>query len=103
MSIETSVDGGLLISGSKYLWLTEVEEALELNPAFAGYRPEWRRVPVRHSVATLLRQRIIQIACGYEDQDDARPCVPVRTCSWSVASCHKVRADLETASSWMRL
>jgi hypothetical protein len=26
---------------------------------------------VRHSLATLVRQRVFQIACGYEDQDDA--------------------------------
>ena len=33
--------------------------------------PEWRRGPVRHSLATLVRQRVFQIACGYEDQNDA--------------------------------
>jgi hypothetical protein len=26
---------------------------------------------VRHSLALLVRQRLLQIACGYEDQDDA--------------------------------
>jgi hypothetical protein len=34
---------------------------------------DWRRGPVRHSLALLLRQRLLQIACGYEDQDDADP------------------------------
>ena len=32
---------------------------------------EWRRGPVRHPLALLVRQRVFQIACGYEDQDDA--------------------------------
>jgi hypothetical protein len=33
--------------------------------------PEWRRGPVRHCLAALVRQRVFQIACGYEDQNDA--------------------------------
>src|SRR6185312_16631228 len=33
--------------------------------------PEWRRGTVRHSLADLVRQRVFQIACGYEDQNDA--------------------------------
>jgi Transposase DDE domain group 1 len=33
--------------------------------------PDWRRGPVVHSLETLVRQRVFQIACGYEDQDDA--------------------------------
>ncbi|MDB5059083.1 MAG: hypothetical protein JWO59_2555 [Chloroflexi bacterium] len=37
----------------------------------AGQIREWRRGPVRHALETLVRQRVLQIACGYEDQDDA--------------------------------
>jgi Transposase DDE domain group 1 len=33
--------------------------------------PDWRSGPVRHSLEMLVRQRVFQIACGYEDQDDA--------------------------------
>jgi hypothetical protein len=33
--------------------------------------PEWRQGRVRHSRQTLVRQRVFQIVCGYEDQDDA--------------------------------
>lgn len=33
--------------------------------------PEWRRGPVRHGIESLVRQIVYQIACGYEDQDDA--------------------------------
>jgi hypothetical protein len=39
--------------------------------AFAAVIPDWRRGPVRHALASLVRQRVFQIACGYEDQDDA--------------------------------
>ena len=33
-------------------------------------QPMLRRA-VRHALETLVRQRVFQIACGYEDQDDA--------------------------------
>jgi hypothetical protein len=44
---------------------------LGLSAAFAHQIRDWRRGPVRHPLAVLVRQRILQIACGYEDQDDA--------------------------------
>jgi hypothetical protein len=44
---------------------------LGLSAAFAAQVPDWRRGPVRHPLALLLRQRLLQIACGYEDQNDA--------------------------------
>lgn len=33
--------------------------------------PEWRRGVVRHPLSRIVKQRIFQIACSYEDQDDA--------------------------------
>src|SRR5262249_48864237 len=39
--------------------------------AFSGQIRDWRRGPVQHPLRLLLRQRLLQIACGYEDQDDA--------------------------------
>jgi hypothetical protein len=33
--------------------------------------PEWRKRKGRHSLASLVRQRVFQIACGYEDQNDS--------------------------------
>jgi hypothetical protein len=33
--------------------------------------PEWRRRKGRHSLASLVKQRVLQIACGYEDQNDS--------------------------------
>ena len=32
---------------------------------------DWRRGAVRHALATLVHQRVFQIACGYEGQNDA--------------------------------
>jgi hypothetical protein len=57
-------DGGLP-------WLAAADAALGLCDGLARCLVDWRRGPVRHSLATLVRQRVFQIACGYEDQDDA--------------------------------
>lgn len=57
-------DGGLP-------WLAEAEAQLGICGALAAELPEWRRGPFRHSLATLVRQRVFQIACGYADQNDA--------------------------------
>jgi hypothetical protein len=42
-----------------------------LCAALARHIPEWRQGSVRHSLEALVRQRVFQIACGYEDQNDA--------------------------------
>jgi hypothetical protein len=71
LPLEASFDGGRLTSDGGLPWLGEAEAGLGICAAFAACVPEWRRGPVRHSLATLVRQRVFQIACGYEDQDDA--------------------------------
>ena len=69
--LEATFDAGRLTSDGGLPWLAEAEAQVGLCAAFAAEVPEWRRGPVRHSLATLVRQRVFQIACGYEDQDDA--------------------------------
>lgn len=64
-------DGGRLTSDGGLPWLAEADAALGLCTRLAQCIPDWRRGPVRHSLETLIRQRVYQIACGYEDQDDA--------------------------------
>ncbi len=71
LPLEASFDGGRLTSAGGLPWLGEAEAALGLCPAFAACIRDWRRGPVRHTLETLLRQRLFQIACGDEDQDDA--------------------------------
>jgi hypothetical protein len=71
LPLEASFDGGRLTSDGGLPWLDQAENALGICAAFAAIIPDWRRGPVRHALATLVRQRIFQIACGYEDQDDA--------------------------------
>jgi hypothetical protein len=64
-------DGGRLTSDGGLVWLAQADDQLRLSAAFAAQIRDWRRGPVRHSPALLVRQRLLQIACGYEDQDDA--------------------------------
>lgn len=71
LPLEASFDGGRLTSDGGLAWLREVDDVLGLCAALAAQIPDWRTGPVRHSLETLLRQRVFQIACGYEDQDDA--------------------------------
>ncbi len=69
--LEATFDGGRLTSDGGLPWVAEAEAVLGVCRALAGAVPEWRRGPVRHSLAALVRQRVFQIACGYEDQNDA--------------------------------
>jgi hypothetical protein len=73
LPLEARFDGGRLTSDGGLPWLSEADTVLELCGVLATVVPEWRRraQSVRHSLETLVRQRVFQIACGYEDQNDA--------------------------------
>ncbi len=71
LALEAAFDGGRLTSDGGLLWLAEVDAELGLCEAMAEHVPEWRRRKARHSSVALVRQRVLQIACGYEDQNDA--------------------------------
>jgi hypothetical protein len=71
LALEAAFDGGRLTSDGGLVWLAEADRALGLCAALAACVPEWRRGVPRHSREALVRQRVFQIACGYEDQDDA--------------------------------
>lgn len=70
-SLPVRFDGPHLTSDGGLCWLSEADTALGLCAALADHVPEWRHGSVRHSLETLVRQRVFQIACGYEDQNDA--------------------------------
>jgi hypothetical protein len=69
--VDARFDLGSLTSDGGLLWLREADDALGLCAALAAVIPEWRRAHIQHSIEALIRQRVFQIACGYEDQDDA--------------------------------
>jgi hypothetical protein len=73
LPLEATFDGGRLTSDGGLPWLAEAEHALGICAAFARCLTDWRKDPSRSrlSLETLVRQRVFQLACGYEDQDDA--------------------------------
>ncbi len=71
LPLEAAFDAGRLTSDGGLPWLAEADATLGLCAALAAAIPDWRAGPVRHSLATLVRQRVYQIACGYADQNDA--------------------------------
>jgi hypothetical protein len=71
VNLGVQFDGGTVTSDGGLPWIVEAEAALGVCTALAAQVPEWRRGGVRHSLERLVRQRVFQIACGYEDQNDA--------------------------------
>jgi hypothetical protein len=71
LPLVAAFDGGRLTSDGGLPWVEQAEAEVGICRALAGCVPEWRRGHIIHSLETLVRQRVFQIACGYEDQDDA--------------------------------
>lgn len=69
--LEASFDIDDLTSDGGLVWLAEADAALGLSACLAAQIPDWRRRAGRHPLVTLVQQRLYQIACGYEDQNDA--------------------------------
>jgi hypothetical protein len=64
-------DGGDITSDAGALLVSEADRKTGLIDAMAKQVLDDRQsTKVRHSIATLLRQRVIAIACGYEDAND---------------------------------
>jgi len=59
-----TADGGLP-------WLLAADRALDLCATVARHLPERRAANRTYTLETLVRQRVFQIACGYEDQNAA--------------------------------
>jgi len=65
-------DGGELSSDGGVMVLSEADQRLHLTAALAACVPDPRdQTQIAHAWHTLFAQRIYQIACGYEDADDA--------------------------------
>jgi hypothetical protein len=71
LALEAAFDGGRLTSDGGLTWLTQVDRELGVCEAMSEHLPEWRKRRGRHSMLSLLKQRVYQIACGYEDQNDS--------------------------------
>lgn len=65
-------EGGRLSSDAGLLLLKQVDRQLGLTHALAAVlRDERDEDRTHHTMEDLVRQRVYQIACGYEDQDDS--------------------------------
>jgi Transposase DDE domain group 1 len=71
LTLEAAFDGGRLTSDGGLLWLSKMDSELGLCDAISECVPEWRNRKGRHPLCSLVRQRVFQIVCGYEDQNDA--------------------------------
>lgn len=71
LSLQAAFDGGRITSDGGLLWLEKMDGELGLCEALSECVPEWRKRRGRHSLAGLVRQRVFQIASGYEDQNDS--------------------------------
>jgi len=71
LALEAAFDGGRITSDAGLVWLSKMDEELGMCEAISECVPEWRKRRGRHSLLSLVRQRVLQIACGYEDQNDS--------------------------------
>ena len=71
LALEAAFDGGHLTSDSGLPWLAAADAEIGVCAEIAAHVPEWRREARAHPLAMLICQRVYQVACGYEDQNDA--------------------------------
>jgi Transposase DDE domain group 1 len=64
LALEAAFDGGRITSDGGLTWLAEVDRELGVCEAMSQHLPEWRKRRGQHSMLSLLRQRVYQIACG---------------------------------------
>jgi hypothetical protein len=103
LPLAASFDAGRLTSVGGAPWLAEADRALGLCAALAACVPEWRRRAVRHDRATLVRQRVYQIACGYADQSDAATLRADPALKWACGRRPESGADLASQPTLSRL
>src|SRR5215831_10976324 len=71
LALEAAFDGGQLTSDGGLPWLAQADAEIGICAEIAAHVPDRRREARKHPLATLIMQRVYQIACGYEDQNDA--------------------------------
>jgi hypothetical protein len=71
LALEATFDGGRLTSDGGLSWLAKTDSEMGLSESISECVPEWRTRRGRHTLLALLKQRLYQIACGYEDQNDS--------------------------------
>jgi hypothetical protein len=103
LALEAAFDGGRITSDAGLVWLAKMDEQLGLCQAISECVPEWRKRKGRHSLASLIRQRILQIACGYEDQNDSNSLREDPLLKMVCGSLPQSGADLASQPTFSRL
>ena len=65
LALEAAFDGGRLTSDGGLLWLSKMDSTLGFAQGHSGPRAGVAKEK-RSSLASLIKQRVFQIACGYE-------------------------------------
>jgi Transposase DDE domain group 1 len=69
--VTAAFDGGRITSDGGVMLLAEVERSIGIADRLASLITDPRNpLLVTHSVADILRARMLAVACGYEDADD---------------------------------
>ena len=71
LALEAAFEVGRITSDGGLVWLAQADSELGLCERVAEHVAEWRKRKGRHSLEALVKQRVFQIACGYEDQNDS--------------------------------
>ncbi len=71
LALEAAFDGGRTTSDGGLVWLSRMDSEMRLRQEVSECVVEWRTRRSRHSLPSLVRQRVFQIARGYEDQNDS--------------------------------
>lgn len=71
LSLQAAFDGGHITSDGGLPLLDQTEKKLGILSTMAALIPDWRKIKPKHSILSILRQRVFQVCCGYEDQNDA--------------------------------
>jgi hypothetical protein len=86
-SIAATFDGGLLSSDGGVLMLREVEQRLRMADRFAGCIEDPRAPDqITHTLADMIRFRLLMIAAGYEDGNAPTVFASIRYLRWRMTS-----------------
>jgi hypothetical protein len=58
LALEAAFDGGRITSDGGLVWLSEMDSELGLCEVISEHVPEWRKRKGRHSLESLVRQRV---------------------------------------------
>ena len=93
-------DGGRLSSEGGLLVLREVERRLGLADRLALCLKDPRAPEkVVHGLAEIIRFRMLMIAAGYEDGNDADTCAAIRCSRWRWIDCPRMRSCVRSRQS----